>query len=91
MELTDRTGNFIALQYTDACGHTRIQLLGNAAAVALLGHLKVQQLALTALTHGQRQDNGDDGMGMIALCVLDFQLRTGKQRWKVRIRSRWEM
>ena len=52
--------------------------LNDAAAVGILRHLEVQQLAVAGLAHRQRQDDGDDGVGVEALGVPDVQLRPGK-------------
>ena len=49
-----------------------------AGAVRFLGDLEIQQLAVAGLAHRQRQHDGHDGMGMIALGVADLQLRAGK-------------
>ena len=68
----------VAILHMQPLGHTLIELFGNASAIGFLGHLKIQQLALAALPHGQGQDDGDDGMGMVAVAVLDVQLRPGK-------------
>ena len=78
VQLPDGAFCLIAVQHTDTGGHTGIELVRNTAAVRVLGDLEIQQLTIAALSHRQRQDNGQDGMGVIALRVANVQLRAGK-------------
>ena len=77
-QLPHRALSLIALQHPQALGHPLIELFGDAAAIRILGHLEIQQLTPAALPHRQGQDNGDDGVRMIPVAVLDLQLRPGK-------------
>ena len=77
-QVADGAGRRIAVQHAETGGHTGVELFGDAAAVGVLGDLEVQELTVAGLAHRQGQDDGEDGMGMVALGVLDVQLRAGK-------------
>ena len=77
-QVADGAGRRIAVQHAETGGHTGVELFGDAAAVGVLGDLEVQELTVAGLAHGQGQDDGDDGMGVVALGVLDVQLGAGK-------------
>ena len=59
----------IAVQNPQPLRQAAVELFGQARPVGVLGHLKVQQLAVAGLAHRQRQHDGDDGVGMEALGV----------------------
>mgnify|MGYP006946813979 CR=1 FL=1 len=77
-ELAHGARDRIALPHAQARGQTRVELFGDARAVGLLHRFKVEQLAVARLPHRQRQDDGDDGVRVKAVGVLEVQLRTGK-------------
>ena len=77
-QLPHRALGLVAIQHPQPLRQALVELFGNAAAVGILRHLEVQQLAVAGLGHRQGQHNGDDGMGVEALRVLDLQLRPGK-------------
>ena len=55
-----------------------IELFRDAAAVGVLRHLEIQQLADTFHAYGQGQSNGYGGPGIKSLGVLQWQIRPGK-------------
>ena len=66
----------IAVQHAQSRGHTGVQRLGHARARAVLHTLKIEYLALARLAHGQRQHDGQNGVRVKTVGVLDGKSRT---------------
>ena len=73
--LAHRARHAIAVQHAKARGHTGVQCLGHTLARAVLHTFKVQNFAVARLPHGQRQHDGQNGVRVEAVGVLDRKAR----------------